>query len=203
MSYVAKADEIRVTNNNNGDNTAVAVTTDTNENVISNNVIKNGWQQNNDQTWTYYTNGQVKAGKDYAKLPTINGTGENWYLVNNGVAQAGIQEWAGSYWNFDQKTYLLTHQRGRVKSQWGLDYVAGEDGRIQSGVQVVNNQIYDLDPSTYLLANRLAYAQANNGKWYLVDHGHAQNGVQKWAGSYWYFDPNTYLLRTKKDYIKS
>ncbi|KRL95234.1 dextransucrase [Limosilactobacillus equigenerosi DSM 18793 = JCM 14505] len=165
-------------------------------------MIKNGWQQNSDQSWTYYTNGQVKTGKDYVKLPTINGTGENWYLVDNGQAQNQIQSWAGSFWYFDPNTYLLSQKRQLV-SEWGNQYVVGEDGRIQSGVQQVNGQIYDMDSNTYTFSKRRAYDKANNGNWYLVDHGHAQSGVQAWSGSYWYFNSNNYLLSTKRDYVKS
>ncbi|WP_056995425.1 N-acetylmuramoyl-L-alanine amidase [Limosilactobacillus equigenerosi] len=160
------------------------------------------WKQENGG-YTYVGNDQsVKQGRHYAKLATINGTGENWYLVDNGRAQNQIQSWAGSFWYFDPNTYLLSQKRQLV-SEWGNQYVVGEDGRIQSGVQQVNGQIYDMDPSSYTYSNRRAYAQANNGSWYLVDHGKAQSGVQEWAGSYWYFNPTTYLLSQKKDYIKS
>src|SRR5699024_9170455 len=43
--------------------------------------VKNGWVNENNN-WTYYNNGQVTSGRNYSYLPTINGEGHSWYLVD-------------------------------------------------------------------------------------------------------------------------
>ena len=60
---------------------------------------KNGWVNENSH-WTYYNNGNVQSGRSYSYLPTINGQGHSWYLVDNGVVQSGVQKWAGTYYAF-------------------------------------------------------------------------------------------------------
>ena len=113
---------------------------------------KNGWVNENNH-WTYYQNGQVQSGRSYSYLPTItaNGTGagHNWYLVDNGVVQSGVQKWAGTYYDFDPTTYLRV-DNNYVKSQWGDWYMFGQDGRILSGLQKWAGSYYYFDPSTYL-----------------------------------------------------
>ena len=109
---------------------------------------QNGWINENNQ-WTYYTNGKVQAGRNYVNLPTINGQGNSWYLVNNGVAQSGVQKWAGTYYYFDPTTYLRV-DNNYVQSQWGNWYMFGQDGRIASRVYKWANTYYYFDPVTYL-----------------------------------------------------
>ena len=106
-----------------------------------------------------------------------------------------MQEWADSYWYFDPTTYLLRTKIDYIKSQWGLWYLVGNDGRIQSGVQEWAGSYWYFDPYTYLLSTKRDYIKSQWGDWYLVGNdGRIQNGSQEWAGSYWFFDPNTYLL---------
>ena len=163
--------------------------------------IKNGWVNENN-TWTYYTDNQVKSGRDYTYLPTINGEGKSWYLVDNGVVQSGVQKWAGSYYNFDANNNYQRIENNYAKSQWGSYYLSGSDGRIQSGVQQWAGSYYYFDPSTYLRVDN-DYRQSQWGSWYLFGNdGRIQTGVQKWAGSYYYFDPSTYL-RVDNDYRQS
>ena len=110
--------------------------------------VKNGWIKENNQ-WTYYENGDVTSGRNYSYLPTINGTGNNWYLVDNGVVQSGVQKWAGTYYDFDPNTYLRVDNDYR-QSQWGDWYLFGGDGRVLSGLQKWAGSYYYFDPSTYL-----------------------------------------------------
>ena len=110
---------------------------------------KNGWVNENN-TWTYYTDGQVTSGRNYTYLPTINGEGHSWYLVDNGVVQSGVQKWAGTYYDFDANNNYQRVENNYVKSQWGDWYLFGNDGRIQTGVQKWAGTYYFFDPSTYL-----------------------------------------------------
>ena len=162
---------------------------------------KNGWvNENND--WTYYQNGEVTSGRDYTYLPTINGEGNSWYLVDNGVVQSGVQQWAGSYYDFDANNNYQRVDNNYVQSQWGDWYLFGNDGRIQTGVQQWAGSYYYFDPSTYLRVDN-DYRQSQWGDWYLFGNdGRIQTGVQQWAGSYYYFDPSTYL-RVDNDYRQS
>ena len=95
---------------------------------------KNGWVNENNQ-WTYYTNNEVASGRNYSYLPSINGNGKSWYLVDNGVVQSGVQQWAGSYYDFDANNNYQRVDNNYVQSQWGDWYLFGNDGRILSGLQ--------------------------------------------------------------------
>ncbi|MBB1096295.1 KxYKxGKxW signal peptide domain-containing protein, partial [Limosilactobacillus sp. BG-MG3-A] len=159
---------------------------------------KNGWINENNN-WTYYQDGQVVSGRDYTYLPTINGEGHSWYLVDNGVVQSGVQQWAGSYYDFDANNNYQRIDNNYVQSQWGDWYLFGNDGRIQTGVQQWAGTYYYFDPTTYLRVDN-DYRQAQWGDWYLFGNdGRIQTGVQQWAGTYYYFDPTTYL-RVDNDY---
>ena len=111
--------------------------------------IKNGWVKENNQ-WTYYTNNEVASGRNYSYLPSINGDGQSWYLVDNGVVQSGVQQWAGSYYDFDANNNYQRVDNNYVQSQWGLWYLFGNDGRIKTGVQQWAGTYYYFDPVTYL-----------------------------------------------------
>ena len=160
--------------------------------------IKNGWVNENN-TWTYYTDNQVKSGRDYTYLPTINGEGKSWYLVDNGVVQSGVQKWAGSYYNFDANNNYQRIENNYAKSQWGSYYLSGSDGRIQAGVQKWAGSYYYFDPSTYLRIDN-DYRQSQWGDWYLFGNdGRIQTGLQQWAGNYYYFDPSTFKKVINQD----
>ncbi|MCC4472581.1 KxYKxGKxW signal peptide domain-containing protein, partial [Limosilactobacillus reuteri] len=122
---------------------------------------KNGWVNENNN-WTYYNNGQVTNGRDYTYLPTINGGGHSWYLVDNGVVQSGVQQWAGSYYDFDANNNYQRVDNNYVQSQWGDWYLFGNDGRIQTGVQQWAGTYYYFDPTTYLRVDN-DYRQAQWG----------------------------------------
>ncbi len=110
---------------------------------------KNGWVNENNQ-WTYYTNNEVASGRNYSYLPSINGNGKSWYLVDNGVVQSGVQQWAGSYYDFDANNNYQRVDNNYVQSQWGDWYLFGNDGRILSGLQKWFGSYYYFDPVTYL-----------------------------------------------------
>ena len=160
---------------------------------------KNGWVNENNH-WTYYNNGNVQSGRSYSYLPTINGQGHSWYLVDNGVVQSGVQKWAGTYYDFDAKTYQRV-DNNYVKSQWGDWYLFGNDGRIQTKVQKWAGTYYYFDPSTYLRVDN-DYRQSQWGDWYLFGNdGRILSGLQQWMGQNYYFDPSTYLKVTNSDVI--
>jgi surface protein len=161
-----------------------------------------GWRISSDGNhYVYYKDNQPLAGRRYVSLPTINGVGTSWYLVDNGVVQSGVQKWAGSYYYFDPVTYLKVTNDYR-QSQWGDWYLFGNDGRILTGVQKWAGSYYYFDPVTYLKVTN-DYRQSQWGSWYLFGNdGRILTGVQKWAGSYYYFDPVTYLKVTN-DYRQS
>ncbi|MGF0083056.1 glycoside hydrolase family 70 protein [Limosilactobacillus reuteri] len=146
-------------------------------------------------------------GTQYVQLPTIPDTNvqgnTNWYFVKDGIAQSGVQQWAGSYYYFDPVTYLRVDNR-YVQSQWGLKYMFGKDGRIATGLYKwdKNNQWYYFNPITYLAVTN-DYIQANDGNWYLFTaDGTAASRVAQWAGTYYYFDPVTHL-RVDNNYVQS
>ncbi len=64
------------------------------------------WQKNANNQWVY--NGKTDQdlkGTQYVQLPTIPDTNvqgnTNWYFVKDGIAQSGVQQWAGTYYYFD------------------------------------------------------------------------------------------------------
>nr|WP_262350328.1 glucosaminidase domain-containing protein [Limosilactobacillus fermentum] len=171
--------------------------------AVATSSTKNGWVSENG-TYTYYTNGKVASGENYSYLPSISGTGYNWYLVKDGVALSGVQKWYGSYYYFDPTTYLKLDHQDYVKSQWGDWYMVGSDGIVQSGVQKWYGKYYYFDPVTYLKLDHQDYVKSQWGDWYMVgSDGIVQSGVQKWYGKYYYFDPVTYLKLDHQDYVKS
>lgn len=185
--------------NNSTSTTANSVSTTTTQvRLAAANNQKNGWVNENNH-WTYYTNGNVKTGRDYSYLPTINGQGYNWYLVDNGVALSGVQKWAGTYYDFDPTTYLRV-DNNYVQSQWGDWYMFGPDGQIATKVYKWAGTYYYFDPVTYLRVDN-DYRQSQWGDWYLFGNdGRILSGLQKWAGNYYYFNPSTYLKETNTNF---
>ena len=167
--------------------------------------ISTGWNKNAQGQNVYYQNGKPLAGQQYVNLPTIPNTGAqgntNWYLMKDGVAQSGVQQWAGTYYYFDPSSYLRVDNDYR-QSQWGDWYLFGKDGRIQTGVQQWAGTYYYFDPVTYLRVDN-DYRQSQWGMWYMFGHdGRIVTKVYPWAGTYYYFDPTTYL-RVDNDYRQS
>ena len=127
--------ENSTTNTVNDADTTQTLSKDAAENSVQNSTSsQNGWVKDNQtQQWTYYIDGQVASGRNYSYLPTINGQGKSWYLVDNGVVQSGVQKWANTYYYFDPQTYLRV-DNNYVQSQWGDWYMFGQDGRIATRV---------------------------------------------------------------------
>ena len=159
----------------------------------------NGWFKSSKGNWTYYTNNQVTPGRDYVAMPTINGTGTSWYLMDNGVAQWGVQRWAGTYYYFDPQTYTRV-DNNYVQSQWGDWYMFGPDGRIATKVYQWYETYYYFDPITYLRVDN-DYRQSQWGLWYMFGkNGRIVTGPYKYMGGLYYFDPSTYL-RVDNTYV--
>ena len=160
--------------------------------------VKNGWVNENNN-WTYYNNGQVTSGRNYSYLPTINGEGHSWYLVDNGIVQSGVQKWAGTYYDFDANNNYQRVDNNYVQSQWGSWYLFGNDGRIQTGVQKWAGTYYYFDPTTYLRVDN-DYRQSQWGSWYLFGNdGRILSGLQTWKGQTYYFDPVTFMKVVNTD----
>ena len=142
-------------------------------------------------------------GTQYVQLPTIPDTNvqgnTNWYFVKDGIAQSGVQQWAGSYYYFDPVTYLRV-DNSYVQSQWGDWYMFGNDGRIVNGLYNYNGNTYYANPVTYLREKNTYVPVATV---LLGDDGAALSGVQQWNGAYYYFDPATHLLASKRNYVQS
>lgn len=115
--------------------------------------VQNGWSKNEQGQLVYYQEGHSLTGRQYINLPSIPATNvqsdNNWYLLDNGIAQSGVQQWAGTYYYFDPVTYLRVDNDYR-QSQWGDWYMFGSDGRIVSGVWNWYGKTYYFDPRTYL-----------------------------------------------------
>ena len=161
--------------------------------------VQNGWLKNEQGQLVYYQEGHSLTGRQYINLPSIPATNvqsdNNWYLLDNGIAQYGVQQWAGSYYYFDPMTYLRVDNDYR-QSQWGDWYLFGNDGRIQSGVQQWAGTYYYFDPNTYLRVDN-DYRQSQWGDWYMFGpDGRIVSGVWNWYGKTYYFDPQTYLKVT-------
>ena len=161
--------------------------------------IQNGWSKNEQGQLVYYQEGHSLTGRQYINLPSIPATNvqsdNNWYLLDNGIAQSGVQQWAGSYYYFDPVTYLRVDNDYR-QSQWGDWYLFGNDGRIQTGVQQWAGTYYYFDPNTYLRVDN-DYRQSQWGDWYMFGpDGRIVSGVWNWYGKTYYFDPRTYLKVT-------
>ena len=194
-------DDSNVDTQNNESTTSV--TTQVKLAATNTNTQKKGWV-NEGNHWTYYDDrGNVQSGRSYSYLPTIGKKdgSRSWYLVDYCVVQSGVQKWAGTYYDFDAKTYQRV-DNNYVQSQWGDWYLFGSDGRIQTKVQKWAGTYYYFDPVTYLRVDN-NYVQSQWGDWYLFGNdGRIATRVQKWVGTYDYFDPVTYL-RVDNDYRQS
>lgn len=157
-----------------------------------------GWQKAKDGYVYYETDGSVMKGRQYRELPKINAEKE-WYLTEDGKLLTGVQQWAGSYWFFNQDG-TLHKKRDYVQSQWGKWYMIGDNGQVLSGVQKWQGTYWYFEPTTYLLADHQEYVQSQWGTWYMVGKdGKLMTGLVDWQGSKYYFDPVTYTKAVNKD----
>ena len=157
-----------------------------------------GWQKTKDGYIYYEADGSVLKGRQYRELPKINAEKE-WYLTEDGKLLTGIQQWAGSYWLFNQDG-TLHKKRDYVQSQWGNWYMIGDNGQVLSGVQKWQGTYWYFEPATYLLADHQEYVQSQWGTWYMVGKdGKLMTGLVDWQGSKYYFDPVTYTKAVNKD----
>lgn len=168
-------------------------------------LVQNGWSKNEQGQLIYYQEGHSLTGRQYINLPSIPATNvqsdNNWYLLYNGIAQSGVQQWAGSYYYFDPVTYLRVDNDYR-QSQWGDWYLFGNDGRIQSGVQQWAGTYYYFDPVTYLRVDN-DYRQSQWGDWYMFGKdGKIVTGLYDYNGNTYYANPVTYL-REKNTYVQT
>lgn len=154
---------------------------------------KAGWQKEKDGYVYYEADGSVLKGRQYRELPKINAEKE-WYLTEDGKLLTGVQQWAGSYWFFNQDG-SLHKKRDYVQSQWGSWYMIGDNGQVLSGVQKWQGSYYYFEPTTYLKADHQEYVQSQWGTWYMVGKdGRLMTGLVDWHGSKYYFDPVTALV---------
>lgn len=157
-----------------------------------------GWQKTKDGYIYYEADGSVLKGRQYRELPKIN-TEKEWYLTEDGKLLTGVQQWAGSYWFFNQDGTLHKKQ-DYVQSQWGKWYMIGDNGQVLSGVQKWQGTYWYFEPTTYLLADHQEYVQSQWGTWYMVGKdGKLMTGLVDWQGSKYYFDPVTYTKAVNKD----
>ncbi|MFR0577381.1 glycoside hydrolase family 70 protein [Limosilactobacillus reuteri subsp. suis] len=166
---------------------------------------QNRWVKNAQGQMEYYQNNQLLKGRQYVNLPTIPNTNvqtdNNWYLVDNGIAQSGVQQWAGSYYYFNPSTYLRVDNEYR-QSQWGDWYMFGKDGRAVTGLYDYNGNTYYANPTTYLRETN-KYISTSKGNMLLGNDGAALSGIQSVNGKYYYFDPVTHLQANKENYVQS
>ena len=157
-----------------------------------------GWQKTKDGYIYCEADGSVLKGRQYRELPKINAEKE-WYLTEDGKLLTGVQQWAGSYWFFNQDG-TLHKKRDYVQSQWGDWYMIGDNGQVLSGVQKWQGTYWYFEPTTYLLADHQEYVQSQWGTWYMVGKdGKLMTGLVDWQGSKYYFDPVTYTKAVNKD----
>lgn len=185
------------TNNDYTSNIQVADTTSVN--AESTTSTKNGWYDENGQK-VYYTNGQTESGRYYEELASIDGSNtKNYYLVDNGVAQSGLQEWMGNHYYFDPTTYLVQKNTYVDPNGNNTGYLLDSNGIAKTGVQYWQDTYYYFDRSSYQLV-KSNYVQSQWGDWYMFgNNGKIITGIYDWMGSKYYFDENTYL-RVDNDY---
>ncbi|UUC14949.1 peptidoglycan amidohydrolase family protein [Limosilactobacillus fermentum] len=163
---------------------------------------KSGWVTNASGQKVYYnTNGTTDTGREYVQLPSLTDTTKGatgWYLLQDGVAQKGAQEWYGSEWYFDPSTcQLLKENTYRVEKGQKVGYLVNSNGNVLSGVQKWMGTYYYFDPSTNLLLDHQDYVKSQWGYYYMVgSNGALVTGPVRWQGSLYYFDPSSYLLKT-------
>ena len=203
ISNQLKASEESQTSADSTNNQSSVIATTT-VNYAANANVKNGWVKQSDGTTAYYRNGQLDSGREYVQLDSLTNLGtQNWYLLDNGIAQSGVQKWMGSFYYFDPITYLRVDNdyREQVWQDGTHDwYMFGNDGRIVTGVYNWQGSIYYFDPSSYLRVDNEYISTLNDGRGYLFGtDGRAVSGVHWWVGTYYYFDPVTHL-RVDNDY---
>ena len=163
---------------------------------------KSGWVTNASGQKVYYnTNGTTDTGREYVQLPSLTDTTKGatgWYLLQDGVAQKGAQEWYGSEWYFDPSTYqLLKENTYRVEKGQKVGYLVNSNGNVLSGVQKWMGTYYYFDPSTNLLLDHQDYVKSQWGNYYMVgSNGALMSGLVKWQGTTYYFDPSSHLMVT-------
>lgn len=162
--------------------------------------VHNGWTKNNQGQMTYYQKGQAMSGRQYVELPTIPNTGvkgdTNWYLVDNGVAQSGLQKWQGSHYYFDPKTYLVVKNDYVVPADSDAGYLLGKDGIALNGIQKWQGTYYAFDYDTYRLVKNQKFNEWGNT--YQIDNqGRVASGLYKDANDdVYYYNPSSYLAET-------
>ena len=213
------SDSVQQVNNNNQD----VVTTNNNQNNESNtqnntnvadssltsqtlsvsnvNSTKNGWYDENGQK-VYYQNGQTESGRHYSQLKSMDGSDtQNYYLIDNGVAQSGLQEWQGTNWYFDPDTYQLVKNEYVDPDNNNTGFLTNNDGAVLSGLQKWQGNYFYFNQSTYQLEkNNYVDPDGNNSGYLLGSDGIVKSGLQEWQGNHFYFDEGSKRLQ-KNTYV--
>lgn len=188
----------------NSTSTSTSVSAYTSTSYAATSTGQNGWVKQSNGSMAYYRNGQLDTGREYVQLNSLTNSGkQDWYLLDNGIAQSGVQKWMGTYYYFDPTTYLRVDNsyREQVWQDGTHDwYMFGNDGKIITGVYNWQGSIYYFDPSSYLRVDNQYIATQQDGRGYLFGNdGRAVSGVNWWQGTYYYFDPVSHL-RVDHDY---
>ncbi len=163
--------------------------------------VQNGWvkQANGDQA--YYRNGQLDSGREYVQLPTMNQTsGSSYYLMQDGVAQSGLQEWQGTYWYFDPDTYQLVKNNYVDPNGDNSGYLTDQNGAALSGIQKWQGTYYAFDRDNYRLVKNQKFNEWGY-QYQIDDQGRVASGLYKEAnGDIYYYSPVSFL-KEKNTYI--
>lgn len=172
---------------------------DADMNAQTNNT-QNGWVKSAEGKMTFYQNGTLLNGRHYVNLPTIPDTNvpgkTNWYLMDNGVAQSGFQEWMGSHYYFDPRTYLVVQDKYVDPDHNNSGYLLGKDGIALNGIQKWQGTYFAFDYKTYRLVKDQNF-QEWGYTYHTDDQGRVISGLYRDAkGDVYYSDPASYILQT-------
>ena len=159
-----------------------------------------GWQEDNNNVWRYYKNGQIQTGWQW-----IN---SHWYYLANGTGnmETGIKNINNSVYYFDQNGVMQTGWQ-KVNNNWyffqnngaaltGWQFINGNwyffngQGEADVNWQTINGRRYYFDPTN---AWAVRGFQMLNNNWYYFDPTNAwMNTGWQWINGYWYYlDPTT------------
>ena len=165
----------------------------TNENN-TNSSVENGWVKTDSGQQAYYVDGKLSQGRDYVQLPTMNQqNGTSYYLMQDGIAQSGLQEWQGTYWYFNPTTYQLVKNSYVDPDGNNTGYLTNKDGAALNGIQKWQGTFYAFDYKTYRLVKNQKFSEWGN-EYQIDNQGRVVSGLyMETNGDIYYYSPVTYL----------
>lgn len=166
--------------------------------------VQNGWITNDSGQKLYYRNGHLDSGREYVNLPSMtDANSTNYYLLQDGIAQSGLQEWMGSHYYFDPQTFLVVKNTYVDPDGNDSGYLLGRDGIALNGIQKWQGTYYAFDYNTYRLVKNQKFREW--GYTYQIDNsGRVVSGLYRDNnGDVYYYNPSSYLAETNTYVVPS